>query len=250
MAMQGNLQDMAVADLIQHNCQDRKTARLIIEHNNQQATLFFNEGTVQHATLGDTQGEEAVYQILNWQDGQFILEVGQKPPTVTINRSWSGLLLTGAQRLDEAGAGQLEATNLPTQATETLTQEKKIMAKKKSEILADSLSELLQDSSDIAGVAIVGVDGLVYSANVSQKGIDEEMVGATSAAVLGLSKRSAGQLKRGGFKQTLIQGDDGNIIVLTINAETLLVGLTTNDVNLGMAFAEMRTMVSTLNDVL
>lgn len=124
------------------------------------------------------------------------------------------------------------------------------MAKKKSEILADSLSELLQDSSDIAGVAIVGVDGLVYSANVSQKGIDEEMVGATSAAVLGLSKRSAGQLKRGGFKQTLIQGDDGNIIVLTINAETLLVGLTTNDVNLGMAFAEMRTMVSTLNDVL
>ena len=124
------------------------------------------------------------------------------------------------------------------------------MAKKRSEILADSLTELLQDSSDINGIAIVGVDGLVYSANISQRDMDEEMVGATSAAVLGLSKRSADQLKRGNFKQTLIQGDEGNIIVVNINTETLLVGLTAANVNLGMAFAEMRTMVSTLSDIL
>ena len=116
--------------------------------------------------------------------------------------------------------------------------------------MADSLAQLLQESADIQGVAIVGVDGLVYSANVPQKEMNEDMVGATSAAVLGLSKRSTDQLKRGGFKQTLIQGDDGNIIVTTINHETLLVGLTAANVNLGMVFAEMRTMVSTLNGIL
>jgi predicted regulator of Ras-like GTPase activity (Roadblock/LC7/MglB family) len=65
-----------------------------------------------------------------------------------------------------------------------------------------------------------------------------------------LSKRSVGQLKRGSFKQTLIQGDDGNIIVASLNDETLLVGLTAQNVNLGMAFAEVRTMVSRLNEVL
>ena len=99
MAMQGDLNDMAVADLIQHNCQDQKTAGLIIKHNNQKATLFFHAGNVQHATLGKLEGEEVIYEVLSWQEGTFILEIGQKPPIVTISRSWSGLLLKGAQRL-------------------------------------------------------------------------------------------------------------------------------------------------------
>lgn len=243
MALQGDLQHMTVADLIQHNCQDHKTARLVIEHKGQEATLFFNEGAVQHAILGVLEGEEVIYEVLSWQEGHFILEMGQKPPAITIRRSWSSLLLSGAHRLDEAthsSNNQLELSN----------QEKETMAKKRSEILADSLAELLQGSSDIQGVAVVGVDGLVYSANVPQRDMDEAMVGATSAAILGLSKRSTGQLKRGNFKQTLIQGDDGNIIVASINNETLLVGLTPNNVNLGMAFAEMRNMVATLSGLL
>jgi predicted regulator of Ras-like GTPase activity (Roadblock/LC7/MglB family) len=124
------------------------------------------------------------------------------------------------------------------------------MAKKKSEMLADALAELLQGSSDIDGAAIVGVDGLVYSANVPQRALDENMVGATSAAVLGLSKRSVQQLKRGGFSQTLIQGDDGNIIVSSLNADTLFVGLTPKNVNLGMAFAEVRSMTAKLSEIL
>ncbi len=241
--MQGKLQDMAVADLIQHNCQDQKTARLTIESNGQQAILFFKEGAVQHATLGDLQGEEVVYQILNWQDGQFTLETGHPPPAATISRSWSGLLLEGARRLDEANLSSTTSSNLSTQEVKT-------MAKKKSEILADALAELLQESADIDGVAIVGVDGLVYSANVPQKALDESIVGASSAAILGLSKRSVDQLKRGNFKQTLIQGDDGNIIVAGLNEETLLVGLTPSNVNLGMAFAETRTMTERLREIL
>ncbi|MFQ5611072.1 MAG: DUF4388 domain-containing protein [Anaerolineae bacterium] len=242
MAMQGNLQDMAVADLIQHNCQDRKTARLTIEHNNQQALLFFNEGAVQHAALGDTQGEEVIYQILTWQEGQFTLAEVEPDtvPAATIKRSWSGLLLEGARRLDEAS--HLSETSL--------NQEEKTVAKKKSEVLADTLAELLQESSDIDGAAVVGVDGLVYSANVPQRALDETMAGAASAAILGLSKRSVDQLKRGNFKQTLIQGDDGNIIVSGINDETLFVGLTAANVNLGMAFAEVRNIVATLKDIL
>ncbi|MCB0164339.1 MAG: DUF4388 domain-containing protein [Anaerolineae bacterium] len=243
MSMQGNLQAMAVADLIQHNCQEHKTARLLIEHNGQQASLFFNEGTVQHATQGQLIGEEAVYDILTWQEGDFTLEMGIAPPEVTITRSWSGLLLEGARRLDEE-------SHLSTNDSLSLDQEKKPMAKKRSEILADSLGQLLQESSDLHGVAVVGVDGLVYSANVPQRALDEQMVGATSAAVLGLSKRSADQLKRGSFKQTLIQGDEGNIIVASINNETLLVGLTASNVNLGMAFAEMRTMATALGEIL
>lgn len=237
--MQGNLQVMAIADLIQHNCQDRKTAQLVIDHDSTQAILFFKEGAVIHATLGDHQGEEVIYQILGWQEGQFNLEIGVEAPKTTINRSWSGLLLEGARRLDEE-----QHALIPTQEI------KPMATKKKSELLADALAELIQESSDIEGVAVVGVDGLVYSANVPQRALDENMVGATSAAVLGLSKRSANQLKRGNFSQTLIQGDDGNIIVVSLDDQTLFVGLTPKNVNLGMAFAEVRTMVGKLRQIL
>lgn len=237
--MQGNLQAMAIADLIQHNCQDRKTAQLVIDHDHTQATLFFKEGAVIHAALGDHQGEEVIYQILGWQEGQFTLAIGIEAPTTTITRSWSGLLLEGARRLDEA-----QHSPIPTQEI------KPMATKKKSELLADALAELLQGSSDIEGAAIVGVDGLVYSANVPQRALDENMVGATSAAILGLSKRSTGQLKRGNFNQTLIQGDEGNIIVGSLDDQTLFVGLTPKNVNLGMAFAEMRTMTARLREIL
>ena len=124
------------------------------------------------------------------------------------------------------------------------------MATKKGEQIANALNELLAASSDINGAAVVGADGLVYSAIIPTKGIDESMVGAVAAAILGLSKRSTGQLKRGGFKQTLIQADEGNIIVAPINDETLLVGLSAANVNLGMAFTEVRTMTDRLKQIL
>jgi predicted regulator of Ras-like GTPase activity (Roadblock/LC7/MglB family) len=179
--------------------------------------------------------------------------MGVEPPTVTISRSWSGLLLEGARRLDEAKhSTTTTSSSLSTSTTSSLfTQEVKPMAtKKKSEQLADALTELLQGSADIEGAAIVGTDGLVYSANVPQRALDENMVGATSAAILGLSKRSVSQLKRGNFSQTLIQGEDGNIVVTGLDDQTLFVGLTAKNVNLGMAFAEVRTMASRLREIL
>ncbi len=243
MALNGSLKDMGVADLIQHNCQDRKTARLDAEYKGQQATLFFEDGNVTYASLGDLRGEEVIYRILNWQEGSFTLETGSTAPEHNITRSWSALLLEGAKRLDEADSG----TSNKVVISQT---EDKPMAKRKSEILADKLAELLQESSDIDGAAIVGIDGLVYSANVPQRALDETMVGASSAALLGLSNRTVAQLKRGNFKQSLVQGDDGNIIVTPVNEETLFVGLTPANVNLGMAFAEVRSIVAELKDIL
>ncbi len=124
------------------------------------------------------------------------------------------------------------------------------MAQKTGEILSQHLQDLLDQSSDIEGAAVVGVDGLVYSANMPHRDMDEDLTGAVAAAVYALSVRSVNQLKRGKLWRTLIQGDDGNIIVTVINDRTLFVGLTPKDVNLGMAFAEARTIAKKLADVL
>jgi predicted regulator of Ras-like GTPase activity (Roadblock/LC7/MglB family) len=155
----------------------------------------------------------------------------------SIERSCNGLLLKGAQLLDENKVPNEEPVKKP---------EKK---KKKGELIAETLEKLLKESMDVQGAAIVGNDGLVYSANVPDKDLDENIVGAASAAIIGLSRRSASQLRRGNFTQTLIQGDNGNIIVTGLSDQTLFVGLTPKDVNLGMAFAEVRDFASKLSGI-
>ncbi|MEJ2749757.1 MAG: roadblock/LC7 domain-containing protein, partial [Anaerolineae bacterium] len=138
-----------------------------------------------------------------------------------------------------------------TKESEITVKEIQPMAtKRKSDMLADVLANLLRDSADIVGAGVVGTDGLVYSANVPFKDMEEDMVGAAAAAAFGLSKRSAAQLKRGNFTRTLIQGDEGNVIIVNLNPETLLVALTPDAVNLGMAFAEVRDAASQLQDIL
>ncbi len=240
--MQGSLQDMTVADLIQHTCLDRKQARLTLKHQKQTAEIYFDEGQMVHAALGDVQGKEVVFQVLDWQDGTFQMENGVSAPQRSIHEGWTEILLEGARLLDEAQADAQPETQLK--------EVQPMAAKKKSELLAEALENLLTESSDIVGAAVVGIDGLVYSANVPQKGMDEAMVGAASAAILGLGKRSVQQLHRGAFKQTLIQGEEGNIIVAPLNTETLFVALTPANVNLGMAFAEVRSIAKELQDIL
>jgi predicted regulator of Ras-like GTPase activity (Roadblock/LC7/MglB family) len=240
MAIQGNLQDMSVADLIQSYCQDQKTAQIMVRQNGRLVELYVHDGQVVHAAGEGLEGEEAVYQALGWQEGEFSLETGMKSPRKSIKRNWPGLLLEGAKRLDEAAVTAVQdIQEKPTMST-----------KRKSEILADTITDFLSESTDVYGAAVVGVDGLVYSANVPQKDIDETIVGGAAAAIYGLSKRGADQLHKGAFKQTLIQGDDGNIIIHPLNSDTLLIALTQANVNLGMAFAETRSAAGRLRGIL
>lgn len=124
------------------------------------------------------------------------------------------------------------------------------MATKTGKILADMLSQLLAESSEIEGAAVIGIDGLVYSANMPYREMDEDLTGAAAAAIFALGVRSVSQLKRGKLSRVLVQGDDGNIIVTVINKEALFVALTPKAINLGMAFAEVKNVSAKLAEVL
>lgn len=124
------------------------------------------------------------------------------------------------------------------------------MATKTGKVLEEMLAQLLAQSSDIEGAAVVGVDGLVFSANMPYRDMDEDLAGAVAAAIFALGVRSTSQLKRGSLTRVLVQGDDGNIIVTVINPQTILVALTPKSVNLGMAFAEAKSISAQLAEVL
>ena len=246
-AVKGTLRSMSLPSIVQVNCTERVQARLRVRRRGKEANLFFADGNIVHAEMDSMEGEEVVYELLGWEDGEFELEPGVPPPRQTITTGWSGLLLEGMRRLDEQEATS-EDVVLPEIERE---KEVIIMApKKRSERIAEALKELLEGSSDIEGGALVGIDGLVLSANVPVQGLDETLVGAAAAAVFGLSRRSVEQLGRGEFLQTLIQGEDGNIIVTVVDPQNVFVGITPSNINLGMAFFEARQVAQKLAQIL
>ena len=116
--MKGSLQDMAVADLIQLTCQDRKAAHVEIRSGRQKAALFFKNGNLVHAEVDDLRGEDAVYRLLGWNEGSFVLKPDVDPPSISITREWTSLLLEGARRLDEGITSGSNGSGSSEEATE------------------------------------------------------------------------------------------------------------------------------------
>ena len=237
MAMRGNLKELYVADLIQLYCQPDVRARLSVQRNGEKITLYFDAGEVVHAQAGDVQGEEAVYALLAWETGTFEVEPDIPPPDHTIHTPWSALILEGMRRLDE---GRQQHTQ---QMTEDHVQQKEIdiMAESatRSERLAETLKNIVETSADIQGVVVISRDGLVIGAQLADS-MDQARTGAVAAGLLSLSGRSLEQLARGEIQQTLVQGTEGNVIVMSADRDIAFVALTDLDINMGMVLLEAR----------
>ncbi|MEW6566731.1 MAG: DUF4388 domain-containing protein [Chloroflexota bacterium] len=198
MAMQGLLRDMGVPELIQHVCQEGKTARLVVENMGEQAELFFAGGQVVHAQFGPQEGEPAVYAILDWKDGSFLLEPDVSAPRQTIDRSYAGLLLEGARRIDE---GPVPASS-PTQTPSTGSGE------------GGGMNETAQALAKIEGVegsVLVAEDGVVLAQALQG---DAEKEGAVAAFVGAAAQQASQALGLGPFRKAMVTGGAGTVVIL------------------------------------
>jgi predicted regulator of Ras-like GTPase activity (Roadblock/LC7/MglB family) len=214
MSTQGNLQDISVADLIQQNCQARKTARLTLRAHNEEATLFFAAGQVTHATLGDMQGEEVVYRVLNWTEGRFELEPGIVAPRTTIQRTWSGLLLEGARRLDEGQLAQETGASLRQTHTEVKAME-----------LDNVLKELGDQVNGFIATAVVGMDGIGLSQFSKSKKVDVENVNAQTTLLVKLIETSVDKLGAGVIEDILLTTEDAYLLVRFLKDRGFYLGI-------------------------
>src|SRR5215813_9460138 len=100
----GTLQDMAVVDLIQTVEISRKTGVIHFRSpEGRQAAVYFRGGKVIDAELGRLIGEDAIYRLLLWTDGEFEVEFKNIRRKDVIELSSQGLLMEGMRRVDEWG---------------------------------------------------------------------------------------------------------------------------------------------------
>lgn len=102
----GQVADFQLVDIIQMACLGRFTMSLTISQGDEGGVLYFKDGEIAHAEVGDLEGKEALYTMLEWNEGQFNSQMGVNPPTESITDRWEHLLLEGMKRLDEAALAE------------------------------------------------------------------------------------------------------------------------------------------------
>jgi CheY-like chemotaxis protein len=97
----GTVTDFHLSDLIQMNCLGRMTSALYVARDDNKGCIYFHEGNVVHAECENMEGENALYEMLTWEGGNFTSERGKNAPKETIIKGWQSLLLEGMRRVDE-----------------------------------------------------------------------------------------------------------------------------------------------------
>jgi len=111
--------------------------------------------------------------------------------------------------------------------------------------MVELLLDLQSSSPDVEASAVVNVDGLII-ASALPNGVEEDQVGAMSAAMLSLGERIASELERGILDQVYIKGESGYVLLMAIGSEAVLTVLARENAKLGLLLLDMRRVLESL----
>jgi predicted regulator of Ras-like GTPase activity (Roadblock/LC7/MglB family) len=109
----------------------------------------------------------------------------------------------------------------------------------REEMILSVLSDLNGSSADITASAVISTDGLIV-ASLLPANLDEDRVGAMSAAMLTLGDRSSTELGCGALEQVMVKGKEGYILMTHAGADAVLSVLARPSAKLGLIFLDAR----------
>lgn len=102
--IQGHLEEMSMIDLMQSLEMGQKSCRLLVNRQGEQAELYFASGQCRDAQIGKLSGDEAVYKVVLWTEGEFEIDfnAANASTRTSTTRNTTGLLMEAMRLLDEA----------------------------------------------------------------------------------------------------------------------------------------------------
>ena len=119
----------------------------------------------------------------------------------------------------------------------------------RTEMFQQILNDLNSSSSDIEASALISTDGLMI-ASALPTGIDEDRVGAMSAALLSLGDRAGKELARGDIDRIMIQGEKGYVITTSAGDEAVLTVMAKPNAKLGLIFLDIKRAAVALSKLI
>jgi DNA-binding NarL/FixJ family response regulator len=100
----GMLRQVGLTDVVQMECLGRKSSILQVTSTRGSGGIYIEDGSIIHAEFGGLQGEPALFQLLGFSGGEFLLRPFVTPARQTIDAHWESLLMESARLHDEASA--------------------------------------------------------------------------------------------------------------------------------------------------
>jgi uncharacterized protein len=119
----------------------------------------------------------------------------------------------------------------------------------REERLAASLDALMENNQEILAAALVSLDGFTMAAALPD-GMQDDRVGAMSAAILGLGERAAAELGRGALTQVFIEGEDGYVMLIAAGPRAVLTCIADVEAKLGLVLYDMRDAAEIIAEIL
>jgi CheY-like chemotaxis protein len=108
--IQGRLEEMSMTDLMQSLEMGQKSCRLIVQKGGEQGELYFASGQCRDAKIGNVDGDDAVYKVILWTEGQFEIDFNAANASTrsTTTKTTTGLLMEAMRLMDEASRTAVE----------------------------------------------------------------------------------------------------------------------------------------------
>jgi len=107
--IQGRLEEMSMIDLLQSLEMGQKSCRLVVQKEGESGELYFGSGQCRDAKIGGIEGDEAVYKVIMWTEGEFEIDfnAANNSTRTTTTRNTTGLLMEAMRLMDEASRDEV-----------------------------------------------------------------------------------------------------------------------------------------------
>jgi len=108
--IQGRLEEMSMIDLMQSLEMGQKSCRLVVRKGGERGELYFSSGQCRDAKIGGTEGDDAVYKVVLWTEGEFEIDfnAANESTRTTTTRNTTGLLMEAMRLMDESNRDAVE----------------------------------------------------------------------------------------------------------------------------------------------
>jgi len=102
MSLKGSLQSINLADIMQLVANSKQSGRFVLTKNTgENGYIYIKDGEIIHSEVEHFKGEDAVFTLISWGEGDFLFEEQEFDTQQTITRSVTSLLMEAARRIDE-----------------------------------------------------------------------------------------------------------------------------------------------------
>ncbi|HEY2350921.1 MAG TPA: response regulator [Candidatus Acidoferrum sp.] len=108
--IQGRLEEMSMIDLMQSLEMGQKSCRLVVQRGPERGELYFSGGQCRDARSGELEGDDAVYRVVLWTEGEFEIDfnAANASTRTSTTRNTTGLLMEAMRLMDESNQDKVE----------------------------------------------------------------------------------------------------------------------------------------------